>query len=300
MGQLSRKAADPLAAARETLAAPGKLIHDLESQRRDALIGDDDGLVQRLSGRLDGLYKQRQIDSDRVQARTEEAERQQRAKAERERLAQIGRIENRLRERDRIGAELAAHIAAADAAFVKLVETSRQVRAAWEWSNSDIFAALITDGTITAAVANEVFRTGGRPPATGGMLDTRPPSYPGGVPETLQVITAPERSTPLMDRLAAASAAASRILRTGANDPPAGDTRANIRTAGTSEATTSDTAPATVMPSPNGSNGDVTPKPAPNPERDRLLERQNELALLDTVEAETEYAANTKRIAVMS
>jgi hypothetical protein len=33
---------------------------------------------------------------------------------------------------------------------------------------------------------------------------------------------------------------------------------------------------------------------------DRLLERQNELALLDTPEAEREYVENNKRIAALS
>jgi hypothetical protein len=95
VAQPSRKA-DPLVQARQALADTEELITKLEAERMTVLLGDDDAC-------LAAAVHQRRTDADRVTAREAEAE----AKASRERLAQIGRLENRFRERDRIGAELA-------------------------------------------------------------------------------------------------------------------------------------------------------------------------------------------------
>jgi hypothetical protein len=281
--------------ARRALSDAEELVAKLEAERATVLLGDDDGHLARIDARLQNARLQHRTAVDRLAAREAEEQRQAQAKADRERLATIGKVENRLRERDRIGAELAEHIKAADAAFVKLVETSRQVHAAWPWSASDPYATMVSEGAIAAAVRNEIFRIGGRVPLTGGVIDTRPPSFPGGEPGRVEHLYQPERTRALVDKLADATATAGRIMRTGHNDPepcqevvglhvePDGQPAPGVGTNG------------------HAGPGKATPAPVPNPELCRLLARQNELAEMVEMDAaaEAEYAALGKQIAAM-
>jgi hypothetical protein len=277
--------------ARKSLADAEELVAKLEDERRAVLLGDDDGHLARIDARLNNARLQHRTATDRLAAREAEEARQQQAKAARERMLLIGRVENRLHERDRIGAELAEHIRAADKSFCRLIEANRQIHAAWEWSASDTFATMVHEGSIVAAVRNEIFRVGGRVPLTGGVIDTRPLSYPGGEPERVELMYQPERTRALVDKLADATATAGRIMRTGRNDPPDEPQPPVMATAD----------PALVVLPTNGHAAPEKATPAPNPELGRLLARQNELAEMPEMDAaaEAEYAALGKQIAAM-
>jgi hypothetical protein len=283
--------------ARRALAEAEELVAKLEAERTAVLLGDDDGHLARIDARLQNARLQHRTATDRLAAREAEEARQASAKAEQQKVLRIGRIENKLKERDRIGAELAERIKAADASFCKLVEINRQIHAAWEWSASDTFATMVHEGSIVAAVRNEIFRIGGRVPLTGGVLDTRPLSYPGGEPERVELLYQPERTRALVDKLADATATAGRIMRTGRNDP-----EPYQGVVGFHEKSDGQPAPPVV-----GANGHAGPpkeqaQPSgPHPELGRLLARQNELAEMVEMDeaAEAEYAAIGKQIAAM-
>jgi hypothetical protein len=280
--------------SRRALSDAEELVTKLEDERRAVLLGDDEGHLARIDARLNNARLQYRTAVDRLAAREGEEQRQAQAKAARERLAQIGKIENRLRERDRIGAELAQHIAAADKSFCRLIEANRQIHSAWPWSASDTFATMVHEGSIVAAVRNEIFRVGGRVPLTGGVIDTRPLSYPGGEPERVELLYQPERTRALVDKLADATATAARIMRTGRNDPEPCQGVGEFHEK-------PDDQPAPPGVGTNGQAGPAKPAPAPNPELGRLLARQSELADMPEMDAaaEAEYAALGKQIAAM-
>jgi hypothetical protein len=218
----SRKSAGTsLESAQEALAQTTALIADLEAQRRAALLGDDDGVVSRLSNRLEGLRRQRQTDADRVAARFEVAEKESQAKAAAERDALITNIETQLAARDLIASEMAAAIAQADRCFVKLIETARAIREAWPWVQGDAGAGMLTEGTVVGAIRAELYRIGGRPLPGGGMENPyTAPTFPGAVPERLEWAMLPAKSSrPLIEKFAEASVVAGKIMRSGRHDP---------------------------------------------------------------------------------
>jgi hypothetical protein len=299
-----KSAGTSLQSAQEALAATTGLIADLEGQRRAALLGDDDGVVSRLSNRLEGLRRQRQTDLDRVAARFEEAEREANERLAAEKAELIGRVEAKFAERDAAGAELAQLVAQADTAFVKVLNLGQEISAMWEWKRDELGATLCSAGEMTAALRGEIYRVAGRPSPGGGQLHLAPPSYPGGHPADFMWAMVPEKSAkPLTERLAEATAAAGVVMRLGRNIP--------APIAVPTAVPASPDAPA--MPAP-ATNGHAEPEAVPPPvidgnvpvptigspeaiEYSMLCARNAPLVEGEqTPEAETEYRKNLRRI----
>jgi hypothetical protein len=133
---------------------------------------------------------------------------------------------------------------------------------------------------------------------TGGVLDTRPLSFPGGEPERVELLYQPERTRALVDKLADATATAGRIMRTGRNDPELCQGVAGFHEEQAAPPGVGTNGHAARLASGDAAAKPV-PTPAPNPELSRLLLRQNELAEMPEMDAaaEAEYAANARAIA---
>jgi hypothetical protein len=305
-----KSAGTSLESAQEALEQTTALIADLEAQRRAALLGDDDGVVSRLSNRLEGLRRQRQTDLDRVTARFEEAEREAAERAAQEKAELIGRIEEKFRERDAAGAELAQLVAQSDAAFVRVLELGQEIAAMWEWKRDELGAVLCAAGPMTSALQGEIYRVAGRPNPGGGLPHLAPPSYPGGHPADFMWAMIPERSAkPLTERFAEATAAAGTVMRIGRNIPAPPSVPIVVPLA----VPASPDAPAVPSPEPLSkgvTNGHAVPEAVPDgnvpvptigsPEQldySMLLARQ--VALVEgpqTEAAEKEYASIGKRL----
>jgi hypothetical protein len=297
---MTRKSAGTsLESAQEALTATTALIADLEAQRRAALLGDDDGVVSRLSNRLEGLRRQRQTDLDRVTARFEVAEKELQAKAAAERSTLIARIEGIFVQRDEAGRVLAEHVKAADKSFLRVLALGKEIADAWEWGEGDLMSTLCSPASVLGVLRNEIFRIGGRISPGGGMPNPHPgPSYPGAQPERLEFAMLPSKFRPLTERFAEASAVASQIMKTGRHDPVPEPAPIAVPVA-------PDVMP---MPAPaQVSNGHAVPTPGNVPVPTIGSAEQLEFSMLvarnaalvegpQTEAAEKEYRANLKRI----
>jgi hypothetical protein len=181
----------------------------------------------------------------------------------------------------------------------------RDVRAAWPWAQHYIAPIMAGDGSIPQLIKHELYRLGALPELGGGMPSPhQAPSFPGGIPERLEFMLLPDKIAPLDAKLAEASKLASRIMRTGrsTNHVEPQPAAPNGNGAATVVAT------ASVPPGNGAANGHAAPvadnapveRTAQQIELSRLLLRQNELAMLDTPEAEAEYALNGAAIAALS
>jgi hypothetical protein len=270
-----------LAAAQAALVETTEQLKGLTAKRHNALLtGASDRDVALIDSEIATAQHVQRTRSDRVQVLLEEAERKEAERRVKEKLAHIERVEKKLAERDAVAAELAAAIAVADRCWVKLRTLNLAIQAGWPWPHGSIGAALLDDGSALLAIANEIYRVGGRPPVTGGVVDLKQvPTYPGAKCADLSYIMLPERSAPpLIERFAQASAAASRILRSGRNDPiaaPAVPPAAQPEPAQAS-APVAESAPA---PAPAPANGAPPMRARTDAEREmaRLLKRQSEL-----------------------
>jgi hypothetical protein len=302
-------AANSLAAAQEALQETAEQLKALTARRREVLLAGTDDEVGAVDAEIEAAQRTQRTRTDRVSVLIEAAEQEAVARRAKEHAALIGRVEAKLAERDRIAAELASHVAAADAALLKLFAVNRQILAAWPWGNGDLGAVLLGDGVTLNALRNEIYRVSGRPPSTGGMpSDPRGPSYPGGKCEDLLWIMMPEKTRPMVAKFAEASAAASVIMRTGRNGPAPAMNGAAHPPANASPA---EDASANIGDVPQGDRAPAFPAPPPMPapaiertpaqvELAKLLSRQHTLAMSDDPKDEIEYLENGKKIAALS
>jgi hypothetical protein len=264
VGSSLRKAQHVLEETRGRLAA-------LADQRNVTLLHGTDADVSKVDLEIEAANKLLRTHGDRVKLLEIEAEKEAAAKRAKELAALVDRVEKKLGERDAIAAELASCVAAADAALVKLFACNRLIQAGWPWEGGHVGAVLLGDAAVLGVLGNEIFRVGGRVPPGGGMPpDPRGPSYPGAKCEELQWIMMPEKTKPMVEKFAEASAAAKQIMR--------------------GERGRADGAPLpthTTMP---------TVRTESEKELAALLVRQSELAMLDTAAAEAEYVKNGERI----
>jgi hypothetical protein len=206
--------------AQQALAEVNSQIEALVARRREALLHGSDAAVARVDTELEAAQRLQRTRSDRVALLVEQAEAEAAERRAREHAAHILRVERKLEQRDAAAAELASCIAAADAALCKLVSTNRIIQAGWPFGHGHLGAVMLDDGSTVLAVANEIYRVGGRAPVTGGVDLHQVPTYPGARCADLNFIMMPERSArPLVERFAEATAAAKVIMRTGRNDP---------------------------------------------------------------------------------
>jgi hypothetical protein len=279
-------AGDSLERAQAVLAETDARLAALVKKRNTALLNGSDADVALVDEEIEGVQKLLRTHTDRVSLLAAERQRSEAARRAKEHEALITRVEGKLAERDCAVAELAGHVAAADAALVKVFALNREILAGWPWGNGHLGAVLLGDGATLNALRNEIYRVSGRPPSTGGMPgDPRGPSYPGGQCEQLEWIMMPERIRPMVEKFAQASAAGSVIMKTGRNGP-APATNGAVHPEMNGNSPTEQLAPSTPSPSEKAS-----------PEMIRLLSRQNELVGKPMgADEDAEYESISKRI----
>jgi hypothetical protein len=207
-----------LESARQALADLQAQIETLREQRDQALLRDDDPQASRLQGRIEGVERASRTASEKVRLLEAQASREASERAAQEKAELIGRIEEKFRERDKVGSELAQLVAQADRAFVRVLELGQEIAGMWEWKRDELGATLCAAGPMTSALQGEIYRVAGRPNPGGGLPHLAPPSYPGGHPADFMWAMVPEKSAkPLVDRLAEASAVAGTVMRLGRN-----------------------------------------------------------------------------------
>jgi hypothetical protein len=272
MSQQRNGSGNSLDRAKAALAETQARLAALATKRNAELLRGTDASVALVDGEIEVVQRLLRTHTDRVKLLEVEAEQAAVAKRAKEKSDLIGRIETKLAERDKIAAELAKCVKAADEAFVKLLAVNRTILAAWPWSGGDVGAAMLGDAATLAVLRNEIFRVAGRVPPGGGMPpDPRGPSYPGAQCEQLEFIMLPERTKPMTEKFAEATAAATAIMRGGRTTAAVPELDANG------------------LP-----KVERTPKQI---ELSRLLQRQLELAELDGEEADREYGEIGRQIA---
>jgi hypothetical protein len=281
-----------LGKARSALAQTDGELATLLAARDEALAADDDVRAMELDGEIAAKERLRKVQVDKVGLRQAEAERtaaEQRAAAKAEIIAGIEAL---LAERDAAGAELAAAIEAADKNFVKLIELGREIRQRWKFSPHDANPCLLTENTLALAIPHEFFRLTARVHPLGGKIVTdMVPSFPAGSKaERIEFAMEPSKITPLAKKLEAASALASRVMRSGFST-------SQLSVIPSSTASPDEARPSNIEALPTTSPF----KAEPNPELARLLSRQNQLVSRQmSVEDEAEYAANGEAIKALS
>lgn len=281
MALLPRKpatATDRFEAARAALAEAEAKVADIEARRRAALLSDRVDEAVKLAGEINQQRAVAAAHADQVKLLIEQAEEEKNASRIKERLGLIQRVEAKLTERDRVGAELAGMIPALNKLYRRLLELGREVDAAWPWPTGDRQSIGVLPEHITAAITHELYRQTARPRLGGGQTEHPDAGqrFPGSKPPHLGVMGLPESITPLVDVLASASKLASSIMRTGAHG----------------RSTAPSVVPALAM---NGHA--LSPAQA---KLAKLLKRQNELAgKVMTAAEDAEYAEVVKQIAIV-
>src|SRR5260370_32154324 len=102
--------ADRLEAARAELDAINRQRAELAGKRKAALLADDDRTDVKLASQIDALRSVARGHEDKIKLLEDEAARELAERQVKEKAALIGRIEKKLAERDRAGAELAAAV----------------------------------------------------------------------------------------------------------------------------------------------------------------------------------------------
>jgi hypothetical protein len=207
---------DRLSAARAELDAINRQRAELAGKRNAALLADDDRIAVKLASQIDDLRSLARGHEDKIKLLEDEAARELAERQVKEKAALIGRIEKKLAERDRAGAELAAAVKIMDDAFRKLIALGRDITAAWPLGPHDPAACILSPGAITRALQHEIFRVGSRPHLLGGQ--DKPDNLvhlPGGMSPAINLINSPDRVMPLIEVLAQATRHASATMHTG-------------------------------------------------------------------------------------
>jgi hypothetical protein len=212
-----KAAANRLEIAQAALEDCKQKCAELEGKRREALLADNDAQAARLGTAIEEQRRLADVHRDKIALLEQEAAREARERQVRERRGLIERIEAKLAERDKAGAELVEAIKAADAAFIKMVDLGRDIGAAWPWPSHDMAPIMIGPGPIHGAIEAELYRLTARPFLGGGQPETKHAGlkFPGAKSPRLEWMGVPDRITPLADVLASASGLASSIMRDG-------------------------------------------------------------------------------------
>jgi hypothetical protein len=288
-----KAAATRLEAAHAALRETNKKIATLDAAKVDALLADRDDQAAQCEAKAAELRRLASVQNEKIRLLQAEAEKQAAEYRAKERLAEIQRNEGTLAERDKVGAELQAVITQADNLFRRLIELGRSVDAAWSWQPHDRAPCLLPASAILEAVTHEIYRQGARPRLLGGADDAGKVyvDFPGGVCPRNEWRGVPDRITSLVDTLKVASAAASKIMRTGVSTASRDFALAEQPPISANGNGASPPVPSiNVIPSP-----DSTPPP-PAALAD-LLKRQNELAADTSPEGEAEYQKVVAEIA---
>jgi hypothetical protein len=184
--------------------------------------------VQKYDREIQGNKHAAQTERDRIVLLEQAQVKERDAERLGQRMERISAVELLLQQRDAVGAELVAAIAALDSSYHKLFILAAEIRNAYAFKLIDCAPILVSETAIEQAVAAEMWRVLGRAPVTGGM-----PSGPenAGFPNlkavSFQSLGNPSIVTSFEKTLQTASQLASSIMRegktTGAAEPAAAD-----------------------------------------------------------------------------
>jgi hypothetical protein len=194
----------------------GKLV-DLTERRNAALMKDADTEAAKLGAEIEHLQRLAEGHRDKLvllKRALAEEENERRAK---ERAALIGKIEDKIEERDKVMFEMADAIKQLANTSERAFKIIREIASSWSWAPHDLTAALLTPPAIMAAVSHEFYRTSYHPRRYGGQ-DTDPLAgimLPGARCPRLEWMEQPQRTRSLADVTRDASVFAREYLRTG-------------------------------------------------------------------------------------
>jgi hypothetical protein len=217
-----KPAAVRLEQARADHADANRTIGDLEAKRHAALLADDDATAAKLDAELDQLRRLARGHRDKIALLEAEAANEENARRLKEKEGLIRRIEAKLAERDRIGAELQARIPEIHKLFLRMIELGREIDAAWPWPVSDRLSIMLPRESISAAISHELYRMTATPFLGGGQEEPDAGlKFPGAKPPHLGLMGLPSAIPPMVTVLAQASEHASNVMRGRAVAAPA-------------------------------------------------------------------------------
>jgi hypothetical protein len=210
-------ATDRISAAARALEEANRKLVELNEQRNQCLLKDDNAGAIELGIAIANLKLSARAEEDRIALLRERAAEEERARKAKEKEALVGKIEKKLAGRDAAGKELASALAAADRAFRKLIDIGAEVQALWSWPPSDIPAILLSPAAIAHALSGELYRVGARPRVGGGQIEPHGVhagvTFPGAKPPRHDLVNLPERIPALTAILQQATAHGSAIMR---------------------------------------------------------------------------------------
>jgi hypothetical protein len=267
-------------AAQAALEQTNRELAELTEKRNAALLRDDNAAAIELGVQIANLKLAARAHEDKIGLLREEVAREEQARREKEREAQIGRIEAKLVQRDKAMNEVAAAIKQLASASEQAIKLSREIASAWSWPPHDLVPALLSPPSIMTSISHESYRLSYHPRRYGGM-DTDPLAgimLPGSKCPRLEWMELPERTRPLLEVVRDASEFAKRFLRTGKGSAAV-------------EATAAPAVPAT-----NG-QGEAPPRSEAEQRLGALLKQMAELAEDMSPQGEQEYARVVSEIA---
>jgi|RhiMetdeSRZDD1v2_1073273.scaffolds.fasta_scaffold724841_1 hypothetical protein len=198
--------------SKQLFADTNTQVEKLRDRRADELRGAaNNGELDKLDAEIQRLELLASRHAERIKLLEAEAAEAEAQRQVREKEQLIERIEKKANAREAATREIAEGIAKADAGLRKLLETARDLQAAWPWSAHDLPAILVSPSAITVAIQHELFRIGARPLLGGGMDKLGAGiHFPGGKAPRLEVAGLPNSVKPLAEVMKEASALALR------------------------------------------------------------------------------------------
>jgi hypothetical protein len=206
-----------LEVAQSALEQANRDLASLHEQRNSELLRDNNAAAIELGIKIANVALAARAHEDKIGLLREAAAREEQALREKECEAQIGRIEKKIDQRDKVMEEVAAAIKQLATASERAINLDREIVAQWRWLPHDLPAALLTPPSVMTAIAHEFYRCSYHPRRYGG-LDSDPNAglmLPGGRVPRLEWLEQPSRTRPLLDVVRDASEFAKRFLRTG-------------------------------------------------------------------------------------
>jgi hypothetical protein len=210
-------ATDRLATAQAAVEESINKLTELNQQRNQCLLTDNDAEASRLAVEIQELQRLADGHRDKVALLKQAALEEERARRAKEQAALVGRIEAKIEQRDKAMDEVAAAIKQLATASEKAIKLGREIIATWSWVPHDLVPALLTSQSIMTAISHEAYRLSYHPRRYGGM-DTDPNAgimLPGSRCPRLEWMENPARTRPMMDVVRDASEFARQFLRTG-------------------------------------------------------------------------------------
>jgi len=208
---------DRVAVVEGAVAQTNRKLAELTEKREAALLKDDDATAIKLGAELDALRQAAKAHADKLVLLKRALAQEEVERRAKERAQLIGKIEDKIAQRDKVMLEMADAIKQLANASERAFKIVREIASSWSWAPHDLTAALLTPPAIMAAVSHEFYRTSYHPRRYGG-LDTDPLAgivLPGARCPRLEWMEQPQRTRSLADVTRDASSFARQFLRTG-------------------------------------------------------------------------------------